>query len=47
MQAALSGINAAVVGLLLAALYQPAWTSIIHQQQDFRVALVAFIALML
>ena len=30
MQAALTGINAAVVGLLLAALYQPVWTSAIH-----------------
>ncbi|MEF3075620.1 chromate efflux transporter [Methylobacter sp. Wu1] len=46
MQAALAGINAAVVGLLLAALYQPVWTSAIHQPQDFGLALVAFIALM-
>jgi hypothetical protein len=30
-----------------AALYQPAWASIIHQQQDFRVALAAFIEVML
>jgi chromate transporter len=46
MQATLAGINAAVVGLLLAALYQPVWTSAIHQPQDFGLALVAFIALM-
>ncbi|SCC46630.1 chromate efflux transporter [Kosakonia oryziphila] len=45
-QAALLGINAAVVGLLLAALYQPVWTSAIHTPQDFGLALVALIALM-
>lgn len=45
-QAALSGVNAAVVGILLAALYQPVWTSAIHQPQDFGLALVAFVALM-
>lgn len=44
--AALSGINAAVVGLLLAALYQPVWTSAIHKPQDFGLALVAAVALM-
>ncbi|CAM4032016.1 chromate efflux transporter [Bordetella muralis] len=46
MQTALSGINAGVVGLLLAALYQPVWTSAIHAPQDFALALVALIALM-
>lgn len=45
-QAALLGVNAAVVGLLLAALYQPVWTSAIHAPQDFGLALVALIALM-
>lgn len=45
-QAALSGINAAVVGLLLAALYQPVWTSAIRAPQDFGLALVALVALM-
>lgn len=45
-QAALAGVNAAVVGILLAALYQPVWTSAIHQPQDFALALVAFVALM-
>jgi len=45
-QAALSGINAAVVGLLLSALYQPVWTSAIHAPQDFGLALVALVALM-
>lgn len=46
VQAALAGINAAVVGLLLAALYQPAWVSTIRQPQDFALALIALIALM-
>jgi chromate transporter len=41
-QAALRGINAAVVGVLLAALYQPIWTSAIHTPTDFTLALVAF-----
>ena len=38
---ALRGINAAVVGLLLAALYDPVWTSAIHEPEDFGLALVA------
>ncbi len=41
-QAALRGINAAVVGLLLAALYQPVWTSAILGPADFGLALAAF-----
>lgn len=41
-QAALRGINAAVVGLLLAALYDPVWTSAIKSPADFGLALVAF-----
>lgn len=45
-QAALRGVNAAVVGLLLAALYQPVWRSAIYDPADFGLALVAFIALM-
>lgn len=45
MQAALAGINAAVVGLLLAALYQPVWTRAIVSPRDFGAALVAFVAL--
>jgi chromate transporter len=45
-QAALAGVNAAVVGLLLAALYQPVWTSAIFTAQDFGLALVALVALM-
>ena len=41
-RAALRGINAAVVGLLLAALYDPVWTGAIHGPADFALALVAF-----
>lgn len=41
-QAALTGINAAVVGLLLAALYDPVWTSSIHTTSDFILALILF-----
>ena len=41
-QSALSGINAAVVGLLLAALYKPVWTSAIHSSADFGLGLVGF-----
>jgi len=41
-QAALGGINAAVVGLLVAALYDPVWTSAIKGPADFALALVAF-----
>jgi chromate transporter len=41
-QSALRGINAAVVGLLLAALYHPVWTSAIHAPADFALALAAF-----
>jgi chromate transporter len=45
MQAALAGVNAAVVGLLLAALYRPVWTSAVTGPADFGLALVAFVAL--
>ena len=44
-QSALAGINAAVVGLLLAALYDPVWISAIFTFADFALALAAFIAL--
>ncbi len=46
VQAALSGINAAVVGILLAALYQPVWTSAVQHAADFVLALLALMALM-
>lgn len=45
MQAALAGVNAAVVGLLLAALYQPMWTTAIRGPGDFALALAALVAL--
>jgi chromate transporter len=47
VQAGLNGINAAVVGLLLAALYNPVWTSAIHAPADFAIGIVAFLLLAL
>lgn len=44
--AALQGVNAAVVGVLLAALYDPVWTSGIRGPTDVGLALVALLALM-
>jgi chromate transporter len=41
-QATMRGVNAAVVGILLAALYHPVWTSAIQRPSDFALALVAF-----
>jgi len=45
-RAALAGVNAAVVGLLGAAFYQPVWTSAVFKPEDFGLALLAFTALM-
>ncbi len=45
VQSALPGVNAAVVGLLLAALYRPVWTSAIFAPQDFAIGVVAFLML--
>jgi len=45
IQATLRGVNAAVVGLLLAALYQPVWTSAIAVPSDFGLGLAAFVLL--
>lgn len=42
IQNALLGVNAVVVGLLLAALYDPVWTSAILAPADFALALAAF-----
>ena len=39
------GVNAAVVGLLLAALYQPVWTAGITNAADFALAIAAFLLL--
>ena len=44
-RAALQGVNAAVVGLLLAALYDPIWTVGIKSAGDFALASVAFLLL--
>lgn len=46
VRAALMGVNAAVVGILLAALYDPVFTSAIKTTPDFALALVAFGLLM-
>lgn len=45
MRSVLKGVNAAVVGLLLAALYDPVWTSAIHSSADFAIAAVALLLL--
>jgi chromate transporter len=44
-QAAFRGVNAAVVGLLLAALYHPVWTAGITGPKDFALAIAAFLLL--
>ncbi|OYV52913.1 MAG: chromate transporter [Acidocella sp. 35-58-6] len=44
-QAVMRGVNAAVVGLLGAALYDPVWTSSVKTPGDFGVALVGFVLL--
>lgn len=46
VQRAMAGVNAAVVGVLAAALYDPVWTSAIHSRSDFGLALGAFGLLM-
>jgi chromate transporter len=44
-QAMMRGVNAAVVGILGAALYDPVWTTTIHSPKDFGIALVGFVLL--
>jgi len=44
-QAALRGVNAAVVGLLIAALYNPVWTAGITNAYDVALAAAAFLLL--
>jgi chromate transporter len=44
-RAAMAGVNAAVVGLLASALYEPVWTSAVRGRTDFAVAAAAFVAL--
>ena len=45
IRSAMAGINAGVVGILLSALYDPVWTSAIHNRVDFGLALAAFVLL--
>lgn len=42
VRAALTGVHAAVVGILLAALYDPVWTSAVETPADFGLALILF-----
>jgi chromate transporter len=42
---ALAGVNAAVVGLLAAALYDPVWTSAVIAPSDFAIAVIGFVLL--
>lgn len=44
-QAAMRGANAAVVGILGAALYNPVWTSAVLSPRDFALALAGFLLL--
>ncbi|MEG6508517.1 chromate efflux transporter [Methyloligella sp. 2.7D] len=45
VQAGMRGANAAVVGILAAALYHPVWQSAVLGPKDFALALAAFVAL--
>jgi chromate transporter len=45
VQAAIAGINAAVVGVLGAALYRPVCTTAIHSSLDFAVAVIGLVLL--
>jgi chromate transporter len=47
MRSVTKGVNAAVVGLLLAALYDPVWTSGILSPSDFALGVVAFLLLVM
>ena len=44
-RAAMAGVNAAVVGLLASALYDPVWTSAVLGPADFAVAAAGFATL--
>lgn len=45
MQTALAGINAAVVGVLLAALYRPVWSSAVQGPVDIAIVVLGVVAL--
>jgi len=42
VQSALRGVNAGVVGILIAALFHPLWTATVHTTADFCIALAVF-----
>jgi chromate transporter len=42
VRSAMAGVNAGVVGILVAALYDPVWTTAIQTRADFGLALAAF-----
>lgn len=42
IKGALIGVNASVVGILIAALYNPIWTSSIHSSADFALGAILF-----
>lgn len=44
-QAMMRGANAAVVGILASALYEPVWTGAVLNPRDFAVALIGFVLL--
>jgi chromate transporter len=44
-RAAMAGVNAAVVGLLASALYDPVWTGAVEGPADFAIAAAGFVAL--
>ena len=44
-RSALAGVNAGVVGLLLAALYDPVWTSAVHGAVDLGLVLILWLCL--
>ena len=46
LRSGITGINAAVVGVLAAALYNPVWTSAVHDAADVAVAAGALLLLM-
>lgn len=45
VRAALTGVNAGVVGLLLAALYDPVWTSAVHSSAGVALVLLLWVCL--
>lgn len=47
MRRAMLGINAVVVGILIAAFYDPIWTESVRNPKDFAIAIVAFSALLI